>query len=90
MDNETLKAELKKQVIEYLNLIDQQPEDIADSAPLFGDEGLGLDSIDSLELTVMLEREYGLKITNPAEGRKILTSIEAMADYISSSKNDKA
>jgi acyl carrier protein len=53
--------------------------------PLFG-TGLELDSIDSLELIVMLEREYGLKITNPADGRKILVNIESMADFIVANK----
>ena len=58
-----------------------KPEDIKDNEPLFG-EGLGLDSIDSLELIVLLEREYGIKITDPKEGRKILVDVNTMVDYI--------
>ncbi|WP_088653269.1 phosphopantetheine-binding protein [Geofilum rhodophaeum] len=81
MNKEALKSELKVHLVKYLNILDYTPEDITDDMPLFGD-GLALDSIDSLELIVMLEREYGIKITNPADGRKILSSIEAMATYI--------
>ena len=74
MDKEKLKAELKVQIIEYLNLIDITPEDIADDEQLFG-EDLGLDSIDSLEMVVLLEREYDIKIESAQEGRKILIDI---------------
>lgn len=81
MTTEELKKQLKEQIIKYLNLLDLTPEDIADDAPFFGGD-LGLDSIDSLELIVLLEREYGLKIQNPAEGRKVLVDINHMADYI--------
>ncbi|MFC1732895.1 phosphopantetheine-binding protein [candidate division KSB1 bacterium] len=81
MANEELKYKLKTQIIEYLNLIDFTPEMIKDDEPLFGDE-LGLDSIDSLELTILLEREYGIKITSPAEGRKIMVDVNTMTDLI--------
>jgi len=80
-DREALKLKLKEQVIEYLNLIDMTPDDIADDAILFGEE-LGLDSIDSLELIVLLEREYGIKIQSATEGRKILIDINTIVDYI--------
>jgi len=76
-----LKLKLKHQIIESLNLQGMKPEDIKDSAPFFGD-GLGLDSIDSLELMVLLERNYGIKIEDAREGRKILTSVQTMAEYI--------
>lgn len=76
-----LKTTLKQQIIESLNLQGMKPEDIDDNAPLFG-EGLGLDSIDSLELMVLLERNYGIKIEDAREGRKVLTSVQSMADYI--------
>lgn len=78
---EQLKTTLKEQIIESLNLEGMKPEDIDDNAPLFG-EGLGLDSIDSLELMVLLERNYGIKIEDAREGRKVLTSVQSMADYI--------
>lgn len=78
---EDLKVTLKEQIIESLNLQGMKPEDIDDNAPLFG-EGLGLDSIDSLELMVLLERFYGIKIEDAREGRKVLSSVQSMADYI--------
>ncbi len=78
---EDLKSTLKQQIIESLNLQGMKPEEIDDNAPLFGD-GLGLDSIDSLELMVLLERNYGIKIEDAREGRKVLTSVQSMAEYI--------
>jgi acyl carrier protein len=78
---EDLKLELKKNIITVLNLEDLKPEDIDDNAPIFGD-GLGLDSIDALELIVMFSKEYGIKLTDPKEGKKIFISINTMADYI--------
>ena len=83
---EDLIAKLKEQVIEQLNLEDINPEDIDAKEPLFGD-GLGLDSIDALELIVLLEREYGIKINDPSEGKKIFASIETMANYIQENQN---
>ena len=73
-----LKYELKKQIIEELNLTDITPADIIDDAPLFGD-GLGLDSIDALELVVLLEKYHGAKIIDEAVGKKALASINTMA-----------
>jgi acyl carrier protein len=81
METTELKEQLKKQIIEFLNLISVKPEDIKDDEPLFG-EGLGLDSIDSIELIVLLGREYGIDIKDPKEGRKVLTNINTMAAYI--------
>jgi len=78
---EDLKTTLKQQIIDSLNLQGMKPGEIDDNAPLFGD-GLGLDSIDSLELMVLLERNYGIKIEDAREGRKILTSVQTMAEYI--------
>jgi acyl carrier protein len=78
---EDLKTALKQQIIDSLNLQGMTPAQIDDNAPLFGD-GLGLDSIDSLELMVLLERNYGIKIEDAREGRKILTSVQTMAEYI--------
>jgi len=76
-----LKQELKEKIIEQLNLEDVSVDDIADDDSLFGD-GLGLDSIDALELIVMLDKDYGIKLSDPKEGRKIFESIEVMASYI--------
>lgn len=78
---EDLIITLKQQIIEALNLQEMKPEDIDDHAPLFGD-GLGLDSIDSLELMVLLERNYGIKLEDAREGRTVLSSVASMAEYI--------
>jgi acyl carrier protein len=76
-----LKRQLKQQIIEVLSLEEITPEDIVDSEPLFG-EGLGLDSIDALELIVLMEKNYGIRLNNPAEGKAIFASLDTMADYI--------
>lgn len=81
METAELKQQLKKQIITFLNLTSMQPDDIKDEEPLFGD-GLGLDSIDSLELIVLLNREYGITIKDPKEGRKILVNVNTMVEYI--------
>jgi len=82
---EALKQELKENIIEQLNLEDISVEEIADNDPLFGD-GLGLDSIDALELIVMLDKDYGIKLTDPKEGKTIFESVEVMANYISANR----
>lgn len=78
---EELILKLKNEIIEVLNLEDIKPEDIADDAPLFG-EGLGLDSIDALELIVLMEKNYGIKLNDPTQGREIFKSVKTMAEYI--------
>ena len=78
---EELKQQLKEQIIAALNLEDITPEDIVNDMPLFG-EGLGLDSIDALELIVLLDKHYGIKLTDPKEGKQVIRSIDVMADYI--------
>jgi acyl carrier protein len=79
MDN--LKEQLKKQIIEVLNMEGVTPADIKDDATLFGG-GLGLDSIDALELIVMLEHQYKIKIANPEEGKAVFESINSLADFV--------
>jgi len=82
---EDLILKIKEQVIEVLNLEDIEPSDIDTDAPLFGD-GLGLDSIDALELIVLLEKQYGIKIEDPKDGKKIFYSIRTIAEYIEEKK----
>jgi acyl carrier protein len=82
----TLKEDLKKQIIDQLNLEDLQVSDIDDDALLFSAEGIGLDSIDSLELIVLMEKFYGIQVTNPEEGKVAFLSINSMADYIEKKK----
>lgn len=79
---ENLIEELKKHIIDVLNLEDMTIDEIETDAPLFG-TGLGLDSIDALELIVMLEKQYGIKLANSAEGKAIFKSVATMADYVS-------
>lgn len=80
---DALIEKLKTQIIEQLNLAEVKPEDINPEAPLFGD-GLGLDSIDALELIVLLEKHYGIKIEDPKDGKTIFQSVKTMAEYIKS------
>ena len=82
---EELILQLKKEIIEVLNLEEVKPEDIANDASLFG-EGLGLDSIDALELIVLIEKNYGIKLKDPAQGKEIFKSISVMADYIAKNR----
>lgn len=82
---EELILKLKKEIIEVLNLEDIKPEDIDENASLFG-EGLGLDSIDALELIVLMEKNYGIRLKDPNEGKAIFKSIAVMADYISKNR----
>lgn len=77
-----LIEKLKAQLIEALNLEEITPEDIDPEAPLFGDDGLGLDSIDALEIILLLDKDYGIKLKNPAEGKQVFYSVKTMADYI--------
>lgn len=79
---EQLIEELKKEIIEVLNLEGMTPADIDENAPLFG-EGLGLDSIDALELIVLLEKNWGIKLANAEQGKEIFRSVRIMAEYIS-------
>jgi acyl carrier protein len=87
-----LILELKQEIIKALNLEEMTPEDIDAEAPLFGagqlaadgtsGMGLGLDSIDALELIVLLEKKYGIKLASPAEGKTIFKSVASIAEYV--------
>ena len=76
-----LILELKNELIKVLNLEGVKPEDIGDDSELFGG-GLGLDSIDALALIVLLEKNYGIKLTDPAQGKEIFKSVRTMAEYV--------
>ena len=82
---DALKQELKERIVNALNLEDISTEDIQDNDPLFGD-GLGLDSIDALELIVLLDKEYGIKLADPKLGKEIFQSVEAMAQYVATNR----
>ena len=85
-----LILELKQEIIKALNLEEMTPEDIDAEAPLFGagqqaadgTSGMGLDSIDALELIVLLEKKYGIKLASPAEGKTIFKSVASIAEYV--------
>ena len=83
-----LTEKLKREIIEVLNLEDLEPDDIKTETPLFGEGGLGLDSIDALELIVLLEKNYGIKMEDPKEGKKVFYSVKTMADYIHQHQNN--
>ena len=86
MDKETLKSELKRLIIDTLRLEDVEPNSIKDEEPLFG-EGLGLDSIDALELVVAIEKNYGVLIEDEEVGVEAFASIEALADFVINKKS---
>ena len=80
---------LKVQIIEALNLKHLKPQDIKDDEPLFV-EGVGLDSIDALELIVLLQQHYGVKVEDPSQGPLIFHSVKSMAEYIENNKKTQS
>jgi acyl carrier protein len=83
---EELLNELRVKLIAALKLSDIKPEEIDVDAPLIG-EGLGLDSIDTLELLVLLEKEYGVTVPDVNTGRSVFSSVRALAEYIVKNRN---
>ena len=79
---DALIAELKQKGVEALNWEELSAEEINENTPLFGADGLGLDSIDALELIVLLDKEYGIRLSDPKQGKEIFYSIATMAEYI--------
>ena len=84
-----LIADLKTQIIAQLNLQDTKPEDIGDDQALFVD-GLGLDSIDALELIVLLQQQYKIKLSNAEDGPKVFKTVRTMAEYITAHQAQNA
>lgn len=80
-----LKLELKKLILKAANLDDVEPEEIEDDAPLFV-EGLGLDSIDALELSVALESKYGINISDSETARAAFASIDTLSEFVASNR----
>ncbi len=77
----SMKEKLKQLIVSEMNLEDVRPEEIKDDAPLFG-EGLGLDSLDAVELVVILQKHFGVEIKDMEEGRDAFLSINSLAAYI--------
>lgn len=77
-----IKQELKRLVVENLSLADLKPEDIQDDMNLFGGEGVGLDSLDGVEMVVLLRRHYGLDVKAMQKGRDVFRSINTLAPYV--------
>ena len=84
-----LMSDLKSQIIAQLNLQDTKPEDIGDDQPLFVD-GLCLDSIDALELIVLLQQQYKIKLSNAEDGPKVFKTVRTMAEYITAHQAQNA
>ena len=84
-----LMSDLKTQIIAQLNLQDTKPEDIGDDQVLFVD-GLGLDSIDALELIVLLQQQYKIKLSNAEDGPKVFKTVRTMAEYITAHQPQNA
>ncbi|MCR5258851.1 MAG: acyl carrier protein [Desulfovibrio sp.] len=80
------RDDLRHTLVESLSLEGVEPESIADDTPLFGPDGLNLDSLDAVELVVVLEKRYGVKVANAQEARKHFTNISTLADFILASK----
>jgi acyl carrier protein len=78
---DALKQQLKELLVEHLNLKDVKPEAIADDQLIFG-EGLGLDSIDALEIIVMLQQHFGIRLTKADNGPQVLATVNSLAEYI--------
>jgi len=78
--------QLKSKIIEGLNLEDITTDEIEDDMALFGDDGLGLDSVDAIELTLVIEKEFGVKITNMAEAEDIFANTSSLVTYINEQK----
>ena len=79
---ENLINELKVQIKEALNLEDLSIEEFDENAPLFGEDGIGLDSIDALEIIVLLEKKYGIRLANAAEGKTIFKNVATITEYV--------
>ncbi len=87
MTAQECREKLKADIVQTLNIEGVQPEEITDDMLLFSEDGLGLDSLDAVELVVMLEKNFGVVIENSSTAREVFVSIAVLADYILSVKN---
>jgi len=87
MNREQLKDDIKRLIIEQLDLRSKQASDIEDAAPLFG-AGLALDSLDALQLAMAIEERFGVAIPEGEAGRAVFASVEALADFVARTQKE--
>ncbi|MEI8175850.1 MAG: phosphopantetheine-binding protein [Candidatus Omnitrophota bacterium] len=88
-DNAELYSQVKKMIVKAIKL-KSSPESIENNKPLFGSGGVGLDSIDALELVIALEKEFGVRIPDASVGKKVLVSVETIVQFIQDKKSGKS
>ena len=85
-----LVAEIKQLLVSELNLTGRDPSSIADEAPLFGTGGLGLDSLDALQIAMLVEEKFGIRVPEGDEARPIFRCVSSLADFIGAARDAKA
>lgn len=89
MQRSDLKAEIKQLLVSELNLTGRDPSSIEDDAPLFGTGGLGLDSLDALQIAMLVEEKFGIRVPEGDEARPIFRSVSSLADFIGAARDAK-
>ncbi len=87
MPSSALTSEIKTLLVSELNLSGKDPQAIADDAPLFGEGGLGLDSLDALQIAMLVEERFGVRVPEGDEARPIFRSVSTLAEFIEQSKS---
>lgn len=90
MQRPDLKREIKQLLVAELNLTGRDPSSIEDDAPLFGTGGLGLDSLDALQIAMLVEEKFGVRVPEGDEARPIFRSVSSLSEFIDSQRGDKA
>jgi len=90
MQRSDLKSEIKQLLVAELNLTGRDPSSIEDDAPLFGTGGLGLDSLDALQIAMLVEEKFGIRVPEGDEARPIFRSVSSLSDFIGAARDAKA